>query len=57
MTNETIGHYASHPGGGYQPPKSDKPKAQNPPGSGAHETPPPRRQETHQTSNSKLGKR
>ena len=41
MTNEVIGHYASHPGGGYQPPKSDKPKAQNPPGSGAHETPPP----------------
>ena len=35
MTNETIGHYAFHPGSGYQPPKTDKPKAQNPPkGSG-----------------------
>ena len=37
MGEETIGHYASHPGGGYQPTKTDKPKAQNPPeSSGIH---------------------
>ena len=35
----TIGYYTSHPGGGYQPPKTDKPKAQNPPkGSGVPNT-------------------
>lgn len=40
MTNETVGHYAFHPGSGYQPPKTDKPKAQNPPkSSGVSETP------------------
>lgn len=46
MTNEVIGHYASHPGGGYQPPKSGKPKHRIAPGSGAHETPPPTSSET-----------
>ena len=42
MGEETIGHYASHPGGGYQPTKTDKPKAQNPPtGSGVPVNPDP----------------
>ena len=31
MTNETIGHYGFHPGGGYQPPETNKKKCQFPP--------------------------
>ena len=39
MTNETIKHYGFHPGGGYQPPETNKKKCQFPPESSGWHTP------------------